>query len=293
MKHLKWILILCLNLMILYCSSENNSNRIIRAMTFNIRLNVDSDSLNAWPYRKEMAASMIRFHHADIIGIQEALKKQVDDLAERLPDYSWFGIGRDDGDKQGEFMAIFYLKNRFKVLDHSTFWLSEHPKLPGKGWDAACNRIVTWGKFEDIRTDNSFYHFNTHFDHLGDIARKESAKLLLKQIITIAGNSDVIVTGDFNSTPNSVPYKILTQKSEGETELNLFDAKMVSDNPHHGPNGTFTGFKLSNLIDHNQPIDYIFVTKKIKVLNHGTLSDTFDGFFPSDHMPVLAEIRIE
>lgn len=262
-------------------------------MSFNIRVNVQSDSLNAWPYRKEIAASMIRFYHADIIGIQEALFEQVEDLAERLPNYYWFGVGRDDGDDKGEFMAIFYLKKRFKVLNNSTFWLSQNPEIPGKGWDAVCNRIVTWGKFKDNRTGKIFYHFNTHFDHKGKIARKESAKLLLKYIKTIAGNSDVIVTGDFNSTPNSVPYKILTQDLEGERDLKLVDTKMVSYYPHQGPNGTFTGFKLSNLIDNDQPIDYIFINNKIKVLNHATLSDIFDGLFPSDHMPVLAEIIIE
>jgi len=262
-------------------------------MTFNIRVNVQSDSLNAWPYRKEIAASMIRFHHADIIGIQEALLNQVEDLAERLPNYYWFGVGRDDGDEKGEFMAIFYLKKRFKVINNYTFWLSENPEIPGKGWDAACNRIVTWGKFKDSETGKIFYHFNTHFDHIGEMAMEESAKLLLKYITSIAGNSDVIVTGDFNSTPNSITYKILTQDLEGESELKLIDTKMVSKHPHHGPNGTFTGFKLLNLIGNDQPIDYIFITSRIKVLNHGTLSDTFDGLFSSDHMPVLAEIIIE
>jgi endonuclease/exonuclease/phosphatase family metal-dependent hydrolase len=262
-------------------------------MTFNVRVNVQSDSLNAWPYRKEIVASMIRFHHADIIGIQEALLDQVKDLAERLPNYNWFGVGRDDGDEQGEFMAIFFKEERFKVINSSTFWLSENPEIPGKGWDAVCNRVVTWGKFKDSKTGKIFYHFNTHFDHMGEIAREESAKLLLKQINNITGDSDVIVTGDFNSTPNSIPYKILTQDSARESELKIIDAKMVSHHPHHGPNSTFTGFNLSNLKDKGQPIDYIFITDGIEVLNHGTLSDTFDGFFPSDHMPVIAEIVIE
>jgi endonuclease/exonuclease/phosphatase family metal-dependent hydrolase len=262
-------------------------------MTFNIRLNVESDSLNAWPYRKDNAASMIRFHHADIIGLQEALFDQVKDLADRLPDYNWLGVGRDDGDVEGEFMTIFYLKKRFNVINNSTFWLSENPEIPGKGWDAVCNRIVTWGKFEDNNTNKKFYLFNTHFDHVGEIARQESAKLLLKYINHIAGNSEVIVTGDFNSTPNSNTYKILTQGLERESDLRLVDTKIVSHHPHHGPNSTFTGFKLSNLTDNDKLIDYIFVKNKTKVLNHGILSDTFDGFFPSDHMPVLAEIIIK
>jgi len=280
-------------LVFMSCSYNNGLETGIRTMTFNIRLNIQSDSLNAWPNRKDIVASMINFHQADLIGIQEALFEQVKDLAERLPNYSWFGVGRDDGDKNGEFMAVFYLKKRFKVLNNSTFWLSENPNIPSKGWDAAFIRIVTWGKFQDIESGKIFYHFNTHFDNLGETARKESAKLLLRQIKNIAGNFSAIVTGDFNSTPNSVPYKILTNGKERGAGFKLFDAKTVSQYPHHGPIGTFTGFNFSKLLDDNEPIDYIFITKNIKVLRHGTLSDTFDGFFPSDHMPVLAEIIIE
>jgi endonuclease/exonuclease/phosphatase family metal-dependent hydrolase len=171
--------------------------------------------------------------------------------------------------------------------------LSENPEKPGKGWDAACNRVVTWGKFKDNKTGNVFYHFNTHFDHQGQVARAESAKLLLQKVDEISDVSNVIVTGDFNAGPNSAPYKILTDNKNKETGIKLVDAKMASASPHHGPGGTFTGFKLSNLIHNVQPIDYIFVTNNIKVLRHGTLSDTFNGRFPSDHFPVLAEVIIE
>ena len=293
MKKMNIFIVLSILLSILQCSFNDNLDLSIRAMTFNIRLNVQSDSLNAWPYRKQIVANMIQFHHADLIGVQEALIGQVEDLAEHLPNYSWFGLGRDDGDKSGEFMAIFYLKERFKVLRNSTFWLSENPEIPGKGWDAACNRVVTWGKFKDTKTSKIFYHFNTHFDHRGEIARTESAKLLLKQINEIAGISNVIVTGDFNTNPSSIPYKILTDHKKQETDLKLVDAKMVSYYPHHGPTGTFTGFRLANIAINIQPIDYIFVTKNIKIMRHGTLSDTFNGSLPSDHMPVLAEIIIE
>ena len=293
LKILKLISIVFLILLVSFCSTEDNSINTIRVMTFNIRLNLKSDSLNAWSYRKENASSMIRFHHADIVGLQEALLEQVNDLAEFLPEYEWIGVGRDDGKTKGEFMAIFYLKKRFKLLKDSTFWLSENPEVPGKGWDAAFNRIVTWGEFEDNKTNKKFYMFNTHFDHVGEIARQESAKLLLKYITNFAGNSDVIVTGDFNSKPNSVTYKTLTQNIKGASTITLVDSKKVSQYPHHGPNSTFTAFKLSNLTDNDQLIDYIFVKNTMKVLNHGTLSDTFDGLFPSDHMPVLAEIVLE
>ncbi len=293
MRHFKLAMIFFTALVMLSFSRKNYPEPTIRIMTFNIRVNVPSDSLNAWTYRKDIAASMIRFHHADLVGLQEALIEQVEDLAGRLPDYNWFGVGRDDGDKEGEFMAIFYLRNRFEVLHDSTFWLSENPGIPGRGWDAACNRVVTWGKFKDDRTGKVFYHFNTHFDHMGGIAREESAKLLLKRIKGIAGSSEAVVTGDFNSDPNSVIYKILTQGSTGESGSGLTDSEFASRNPHHGPHGTFTGFKFSVLKEKSQPIDFIFITKNITVFNHGTLSDTFDGSFPSDHMPVLAEIVID
>lgn len=287
-RHVQFILMFCLVLS--SHASDNNSNPVIRVMTFNIRVNVPSDGVNAWPNRKDMAAGMIRFHHADIVGIQEALVGQVHDLAERLPNYNWFGVGRDDGKKQGEFMAIFYLKERFEVLEDSTFWLSEHPETPGKGWDAACNRVVTWGQFMDHKTDKRLYLFNTHFDHRGETARQESAKLLLRSIKQLTEGACAVVTGDFNSTPQSIPYKIMTWNFNAESVSSLHDAKTVSVHPHHGPNRTFTGFDLSKLMETAPPIDYIFVTDQIKVLNHGTLSDTFDGFLPSDHMPVVIDI---
>jgi len=292
MKNIALIFIFVFSTILSYCSSNVDMNHPIRTMTFNIRLNVASDSLNAWPHRKDMAASMIRFYQADIIGVQEALIDQVHDLEDRLPEYSWFGIGRDDGLEQGEYMGIFYLKDRFTVLEDSTFWLSETPSVPGKGWDAACNRIVTWGKFQDLKTNKIFYFFNTHFDHLGKVARVESAKLILNYIQNIAGKTDAVLTGDFNATPDSAPYKILSEKSATNAGVKLIDTKSVSYYPHHGPNATFNGFDLSSLENNGREIDYIFITDGIKAVRHGTLADTFDGFFPSDHMPVLAEIII-
>jgi len=293
MRSLKLAAVLCLHLTIISCTRGDFVDQKIRIMTFNIRLNTASDSLNAWPYRKDMAASMIRFHRADIAGLQEALVEQVKDLAERLPEYGWFGIGRDDGKEAGEYMAVFYLKNRLEAMHNSTFWLSENPDIPGKGWDAACNRVVTWGEFRDRKTGRRFFHFNTHFDHIGETARRESAKLLLEKIKRIADNSDAVVTGDFNSSPDSVPYEILTRDPERKTGLQLRDAKTVSLNPHHGPTGTFTAFKLPDSRVKGRPIDFIFVTKNITVQNHGTLSDSFDGSLPSDHYPVLAEMILE
>ncbi|MFC1551891.1 endonuclease/exonuclease/phosphatase family protein [Candidatus Latescibacterota bacterium] len=267
----------------------------LRVMTFNIRYNTPNDGENAWPNRKDMAAGMILFHNADIVGIQEGLRGQVDDLAERLPGYGWIGIGRDDGKNAGEFMAVFYRRDRLELLDQSTFWLSETPEKPGIGWDAACNRVVTWGRFKDVRTGEKFYHFNTHFDHRGQIARRESAKLLIEAISEIAGSEPLAVTGDFNARPGSEPIGIITQGMpgiSGSAEKKLTDSGSVSLHGHHGPSGTWTGFKSAGSPG-DEPIDYIFIKNGVRVLRHGTLSDSFDGRFPTDHMPVLAEIIVE
>ncbi|HKG22279.1 MAG TPA: endonuclease/exonuclease/phosphatase family protein, partial [Blastocatellia bacterium] len=155
----------------------------VRVMSFNIRYNNAEDKENAWPNRKRMAASMFRFHHVDIAGIQEALKGQIDDLELLLPGFAWCGVGRSDGKAEGEFSAILYRKERFKLLESSTFWLSETPEVAGsKGWDASLPRIVTWARFRDTQSKQTFFVFNTHFDHRGSRARAESARLLLARI---------------------------------------------------------------------------------------------------------------
>ncbi|MFC1650170.1 endonuclease/exonuclease/phosphatase family protein [Candidatus Latescibacterota bacterium] len=267
----------------------------LRVMTFNIRYNTPDDGENAWPNRKDMAAGMILFHNADIVGIQEALRGQVDDLSERLPGYGWIGIGRDDGVNAGEFMAVFYRKDRLELLNDSTFWLSETPGNPGIGWDAVCNRVVTWGRFRDMKTGKIFYHFNTHFDHRGETARRESAILLLEKVSEIAGSQPLVVTGDFNARPGSEPIEIITRGIpgiSGKAEKKLVDSKTVSMHGHHGPSGTWTGFKSAGSPG-DEPIDYVFIKNGVRVILHGTLSDSSDGRFPSDHMPVLAEIVIE
>lgn len=285
-------IVILFSIALLSCCATQEKDAPFRVMTFNIRLNTPDDGPDAWPFRKEFAASMIRFHQADIAGLQEALRDQVDDLAESLPEFGWFGVGRDDGKDAGEFMTIFYRKSRFKVIEQSTFWLAETTDTPTMGWDAACFRVVTWGKFKDLKSGKQFYLFNTHFDHMGVIAREESAKLLVRRVAEIAGDSPVIITGDFNSVPDSGPHQILTSGLLEDPSTKFIDAKFISKYPHHGPNGTITQFKAANL-PHNKTIDYIFVKNNVSVFMHGTLSDMFDGRFPSDHMPVLAEVCIE
>ena len=262
-------------------------------MTFNIRYDEPLDKENAWPHRKELVASMIRFHQADLVGVQEALERQMSDLEKLLPDYAWVGVGRDDGKSAGEFSAIMYRKARFSRFESSTFWLSETPDVPSKGWDAAYARVVTWVKIKDAATGKLFFHFNTHFDHRGAHARAESARLLLRRINTIAGPLPVVVTGDFNFNESSIGYQILTGKTpekEIGSQSSLRDARYLSQHGHHGPTSTFSGFKV---LTPDMKIDYVLVKGAVRVLQHGALSDTWDGRFPSDHLPVLAEIVIE
>ena len=253
----------------------------IRVMTYNIRLNLASDGPNAWPHRRDAVASLIRFHEADLLGVQEALPEQLVDLDARLPEYGRFGVGRT-AERSGEHSAIYYRRDRFEVLQHDTFWLSETPELAGsKGWDGAYERIATWGHLRDRRTGARFYHFNTHLDHIGKVARLEGTRLITARIAELTGDAPVIVTGDFNDVPSSPSYATMTAL--------LRDAFTVSQIPHHGPMSTWNAFRA---IEPDRRIDFIFV-RGFDVLRHGILSETIDGVrFPSDHLPVVAEVTV-
>ena len=258
----------------------------LNVMTFNIRLHVKSDSLNAWPYRKDKVASQVNFHNVHLLGVQEALHDQMMDLRQSLTQYRFTGVGRDDGQTKGEYSAIFYDTTRLKLLGSSTFWLSQTPEIPGsKSWDAAITRIVTWAKFRDMKSKRIFFAFNTHFDHMGKEARKESAKLLKQKVKEIDGSGPVIIMGDFNSKPTDDPIKILVEQNDKDR---FTDTKQVSATAHYGPEGTFNGF-TSKETD-NEPIDFIFFKGKVKVLQHATLSQTWGGRFSSDHFPVFAKL---
>ena len=266
--------------------STSVQSQELNVMTFNIRYNNKNDSLNAWPYRKDNAASQIKFHNVHILGVQEALHEQVMDLSQSLSQYKHVGVGRDDGKAKGEYSAIFYDAARLKLLDSSTFWLSLTPEIPGsKSWDAAITRIVTWAKFTDLKTRKMFFVFNTHFDHIGKEARRESARLFRQKVKDIAGNSPVVITGDFNSKPSDDPIKILTDSTDKDK---FIDTKALSLTPHYGPQGTFNAF-TSKETD-NEPIDFIFIKGKWKVLQHATLSQTWGGRFSSDHFPVFTKL---
>jgi endonuclease/exonuclease/phosphatase family metal-dependent hydrolase len=262
----------------------------LRVMSFNIRYDNPADGEDAWPKRRAKAASMIRFHRADVAGLQEALRGQIADLEAALPEFGWFGSGRS-AERDGEHCAVLFRKDRVEVLDQNTFWLSETPEVAGsRSWDAALPRIVTWGRLRDRRTGAAFWLFNTHFDHMGETARRESARLLLRKVAEIAGrDTPVVVTGDFNSTPDSEPYRILTSPGPEGEPPGLVDALFASAHPHHGPTSSWNAFKA---IEPGRRIDFVLVRPPVEVRQHGILSDTFDGRFPSDHLPVVAEVAV-
>ena len=180
-------------------SGQGKKDTPFNLITYNIRMNTPDDGVNAWPLRKEKVAGLLKFHQADIFNVQEALPEQMDDLVALFPDFDHVGVGRDDGVRKGEHMGVFYKKSRFEKLTDGMFWLSQTPDKPGFGWDAVCNRTVTWIKLKDKITKKVFYVFDTHFDHRGNKAREESSKLILKSIKEInKENLPLILTGDLN-----------------------------------------------------------------------------------------------
>ncbi|PJB11757.1 MAG: endonuclease/exonuclease/phosphatase [Flavobacteriales bacterium CG_4_9_14_3_um_filter_40_17] len=257
----------------------------LKVMTYNIRLNVESDGENAWPNRKDYFTSQIQFYEPDIFGIQEALPNQITDISNALGQYEYVGIGRD-GEGKGESSNIFYKKDRFTVMETQTFWLSETPGKISKGWDAALNRVCTYALLSDETTGKRLWIFNTHLDHIGEEARTKSIKLILSKIEAVnSPDYPVIFMGDFNSEPGV--ERIISLKKE------MVDTRSTSENAPFGPSGTFNGFK------HNEPvtllIDYIFISKneKLKVLKYAVLSDSKDLKYPSDHLPVYVELKYQ
>lgn len=254
----------------------------INIMSYNIRYNNPGDGENAWPNRKDWVKELVEFYDTDILCVQEALNEQVEYL---LTDsrFALEGVGRDDGKTKGEYTAIFYDKGRFRKRQSGTFWLSETPDVPSKGWDAQIVRICTWIKLYDTTTRKEFFVFNTHYDHRGLLARDKSSELIKRKITEIAGKLPVILTGDLNTSPQTQPIAVL--------KTFLKDAKEISKAKPYGPEGTFNAFKFDAEL--KERIDYIFVNNQVEVLKFAVLSDSKDQRYPSDHLPVLVKIQIK
>lgn len=250
----------------------------IRVMSYNIKFDDKRDSVNNWEARKDGLIGLLNYHEPDIIGVQEALKHQIDDMLSGLDHFKKIGVGRDDGKQQGEYSAILYNAEKFTLLDSGTFWLSTTPEKVSTGWDAALPRICTWARFEDGQGDR-FYIFNTHFDHVGEQARLESAKLIRERVMEQV-QAPAVIMGDFNFTSDKAPYEVMTEY--------FADAKKESSTRPYGPDGTFNAFRFHEPVERR--IDYIYLYGKWEVLAYATLSDSRDMKYPSDHFPVMTII---
>lgn len=280
-----FVMLLSVNLLV----AKDKKDIKMNVLSYNIRYDNPADGNNQWKFRKDYAADLIKFYDADIIGTQEVLHNQLLDLTNRLPEYSFVGVGREDGKTKGEYAAIFFKKDRFTVVDSGNFWLSENMNAVGKkGWDAACERVATWAILQDINSGKRFFFLNTHLDHMGKVARYEGALLVLKEVESLSKGLPVIVTGDFNATPADEPIQVLTNPVDKRRLTHARDIAALK----YGPDYTFHDFGRIP-VNERQFIDYIFVKGNVKVLRHGILTDSNNNLYPSDHHQVLTTIEFE
>ncbi len=248
-------------------------------MTLNLRYENTYDKENGWDKRRDEVARMINFYQPDLLGIQEGLYAQVHFLDSALPHYDYIGVGREDGKQQGEYAAIFYNTKKLTCLNQKTYWLSETPDKVSKGWDAALERIVTFGTFVAKGKKDTFYVFNCHMDHIGKTAREQSARFILHLIDSMClAKSKVVLTGDMNAEPDEAPLQVFKTRFD-----DLYQTPSIQ---HYGPPGTFNNFKTDQPV--TKRIDYIFV-KNIPVYSYIHIDDRRDNtLWLSDHLPVLA-----
>ena len=280
--------------------------------SYNIRYKNANDSINGevWTKRCQVICDQLNFMSPDIFGTQEVLYGQLQDMKQVLDGYDYIGIGRDDGARAGEHEAIFYKTDRLQLLDHGDFWLSETPDKPGLGWDAVCIRICTWGKFarKTVEGEMPFYYFNLHMDHVGVVARREAAKLVVQRIREIAQGAPVVLTGDFNVDQNDEIYTIFTNSG-------LLKDSYDSARIRFAENGTFNAFKTNYFTTCR--IDHVFVSPETQVEAYGVFTnsywtpdddpddtlkasdapqqisfDTYIRHNPSDHYPVFVKVKL-
>lgn len=287
MKKILFLFVaLLLSANVLFAQRAKNEMNV---MSFNIRMDTPNDKENQWTYRKDLAANVIKFYDVDIFGAQEVLHHQLTDLLERLPGYTYMGVGREDGKTKGEYSPIFFKKDRFTVEDSGNFWLAEDMNAIGKkGWDAACERVATWAILKDKVSGKKFFFLNTHLDHVGKVARHEGASLVLEQVKVKGKNLPSIVTGDFNAAPKDEPIQVLTNASDSR---HLTHTRTMAP-LRYGPEWTFHDYGRIPF-DKREWIDYIFVKGNIKVLSHGVLTETLNHLYPSDHCPVISTLLIQ
>ena len=249
------------------------------ALSYNIRYDGHSDLAPDWSQRKGPIVAQLQSARPTIIGFQEVLKNQLDDLSRALPSYRAVGVGRDDGKAAGEFAPIFYDTTRYILLQSGTFWLSPTPELPSKGWDAALNRICTFALLESKYDRKNLWVLNTHFDHLGEDARQHSAQLLVEKFaeFTQIVNAPMLLLGDFNAEPDSPVYLVLKSNFQ-DLSCSKRHRELCS-----GP--TFNAFTLAAADD--KIIDYFFGSPEIIPIQYKVLQTLFERSYPSDHFPLV------
>jgi endonuclease/exonuclease/phosphatase family metal-dependent hydrolase len=273
----------------------NSYSQVLKVMSYNLRLDTPYDSVNQWPNRTDKVVALITKYNPDIIGVQEALHHQLQDLLKKLPEYSYCGVGRDDGKEQGEYSAILFRNSRFGLLGSQTKWLSETMDIPGsKSWDAAITRIFTYARLFDRETKKEFVMANTHFDHIGKTARFMSSMAIKAYFAGMEGGANIdntgarieipiIVSGDFNSEPTEEPY--LNMINEEMKDFIFYDSR-----PATSTAGTFCGFKVGGIPC--KTIDFIFHTKEWVARNYQVITDNDGTYYPSDHLPVLVDFDL-
>lgn len=262
----------------------------VRVMTFNVRYDNPGDGggTNSWVARGVRVAQAIVDADADIVGTQEVLHHQYADLCRSLSGYEVLGCGRDDGDAQGEYAALFFKRSRFDCLRSGNFWLSDTPEIAGsKGWDGACVRMATWALLCDKQTGDTLIVLNTHLDHEGEEARRNGVELIMRRVKELASGAACIVTGDFNATPKSEPIELITDNSSGWYLIDTRTAARQTD----GPEWTFHNFgRLSE--PERSRIDYIFVSPRVEVTQYATIDNSTDAPLTySDHCPVIVTLK--
>lgn len=276
------------------CGNADGAATKLKVASYNIQMSpLSAGDKTYWPTRKDAAKNLLAYHRFDIWGSQETYKHQIEYV---MPDgYGYVGVGRDDGATEGEYAPIFYNKAKIEALRSGTFWISETPEKVSYGWGAKHRRICTWGEFKCKKTGKIFYFFNTHLDHRVVKAEEEGVKLIKARVQQIAGNNTFFITGDFNIQLGDPKLKPIFD------DPNFVHAKSASLTPPYGPDGTYHGYTgLPKLF-----IDYIFVSKDVKVLSYAHLTDRIgkkqydpskplreQGVdFASDHFPVVAEVE--
>ncbi len=284
------ISVLAISFLLNSCSEQEQAN--FNIMSFNIRYDNPEDSLNNWKYRENIVAQIIKDQKIDIVGTQEVLHNQLVDLIKQLADYQSIGVGREDGIEKGEYSALFYNKNRFDEINTGYFWLSETPEVAGSlGWDGACERIATWAILKDKESKKELFIINTHLDHVGKLARQEGVTLLIQRASELSKGLPIIITGDFNASPQS---DVIKHVLDDNNPIQMEDSRLVATTQGLNTEGEWTFHGFGEVpIEKREYIDYIFVSEDIQVDEFTILPEKLNNVYLSDHRPIVAKITIK